>query len=665
MRVPRKLTAAATVLGLGAAVLAGVSPAAADTTPVVPVTDEAGLRAAFGDPTQTRIVLGADISLTCQPGTFGSLRRTSDNDLVVEGQGKTITQTCDETQIMVLFGEGALTIDSATLTGGGMPDDGDDPTGSDGGAIESDDDVTVTGSTFEGNRALGGAGGAIHAGGALIVSDSTFVGNAANFGGALSSFSTVSVMNSTFTANFARFTGGAISGDGISLVHATVVANQAFDGAVVAVFEGTLASFGSVISTPVGEGSNCSLAAGQDTESTGYNYATDATCGLNHDTDVEAAGDPQLGELADNGGPTQTLLPAEDSPLVDAIPEADCHADVATDQRGIERPQDDNCDIGAVEVEFVNAAPVVEDLAISADEARPASVVIAASDPNGDPLTYAVGTAPEHGMLTGGGPGFSYTSDIGFSGTDTFTVDVCDDNGACTPATVTVEVAAFVPPAVPTALTIDPDTASPGDEVSVSGSGYVPGEAVFLVLYSDPVLYGAANAADDGALTTTLTVRDDTEIGDHILVAHGSEQVLSGELTITDGDPGTEDPGTDEGTDDPGDESGDESGSDDGGSDAGESGADDPGSDDGAGESGTGDNGSGDDGSGDDGSGESGADGGSDDDGSTGDDGGDGNGGLPDTGADVPLMLATIGALLVLAGGAALLARRNSAGLSK
>jgi hypothetical protein len=62
-----------------------------------------------------------------------------------------------------------------------------------------------------------------------------------------------------------------------------------------------------------------------------------------------------LGELADNGGPTPTLLPGPGSIAINAIPAAECldadGAPLTTDQRGISRPQGSACDIGAVEVE--------------------------------------------------------------------------------------------------------------------------------------------------------------------------------------------------------------------------------------------------------------------------------------------------------------------------
>jgi len=75
--------------------------------------------------------------------------------------------------------------------------------------------------------------------------------------------------------------------------------------------------------------------------------------------------DPRLGALADNGGPTQTLLPQTGSPLIDAIVNGACQTasgvvgPITTDQRGLVRPQVPGglCDIGAVEIQA--PAPVV------------------------------------------------------------------------------------------------------------------------------------------------------------------------------------------------------------------------------------------------------------------------------------------------------------------
>ena len=57
--------------------------------------------------------------------------------------------------------------------------------------------------------------------------------------------------------------------------------------------------------------------------------------------------DPRLGPLADNGGPTQTMLPAAGSPVINA---GTSNA-LATDQRGAPRTSGGGTDIGAVELQ--------------------------------------------------------------------------------------------------------------------------------------------------------------------------------------------------------------------------------------------------------------------------------------------------------------------------
>jgi hypothetical protein len=66
-----------------------------------------------------------------------------------------------------------------------------------------------------------------------------------------------------------------------------------------------------------------------------------ATCGA-----TITSADPQLGPLADNGGLTATHAIAITSPARNTANNATCQP---TDQRGVLRPQDINCDIGAFE----------------------------------------------------------------------------------------------------------------------------------------------------------------------------------------------------------------------------------------------------------------------------------------------------------------------------
>ncbi|MGZ5375057.1 MAG: choice-of-anchor Q domain-containing protein [Solirubrobacterales bacterium] len=62
-----------------------------------------------------------------------------------------------------------------------------------------------------------------------------------------------------------------------------------------------------------------------------------------------SSGDPQLGGLADNGGPTQTMALGPGSAAIDQVPVGTPNRPGA-DQRGTGRPQGAACDIGAFEV---------------------------------------------------------------------------------------------------------------------------------------------------------------------------------------------------------------------------------------------------------------------------------------------------------------------------
>jgi len=238
-----------------------------------------------------------------------------------------------------------------------------------------DGTVTVTRTTVRGNIAEGTsegfAGGLQSQDGEVRLVDSTVSGNTArgvgtgfgNVAGVAGGL--VTVINSTVTDNTATADFDAVGGiraENVVLVYATVVANN---GVNIEISDGdpsTFDAFGSVVALPGGS-ANCNL-SGVTVASHGYNFSDDATCELTAATDVQDGGDPLLGALGDNGGPTATRLPLEGSPLIDAIPDASCQDDgatgITTDQRGLPRPAVAGCDIGAVEVQpLVPPTPIV------------------------------------------------------------------------------------------------------------------------------------------------------------------------------------------------------------------------------------------------------------------------------------------------------------------
>ena len=85
----------------------------------------------------------------------------------------------------------------------------------------------------------------------------------------------------------------------------------------------------------------------------GWNLLSDTSCQQPYANPTDRiVADALLGPLSDNGGLTFTRLPLLGSAALDAVPVGSpgvCDGTIATDQRGIARPQAAGCDIGAVE----------------------------------------------------------------------------------------------------------------------------------------------------------------------------------------------------------------------------------------------------------------------------------------------------------------------------
>jgi len=68
-------------------------------------------------------------------------------------------------------------------------------------------------------------------------------------------------------------------------------------------------------------------------------------------------------------------------------------------------------------------------------------ITLTATDPEGDPLTFTVVSAPQHGLLSGVAPALTYTPAAGYSGPDSFTFKVNDGESDSNVATVSITVA--------------------------------------------------------------------------------------------------------------------------------------------------------------------------------------------------------------------------------
>ncbi len=110
------------------------------------------------------------------------------------------------------------------------------------------------------------------------------------------------------------------------------------------------------------------------------------------------------------------------------------------------RGKDANGNWGAVSAIFLtienptNNPPVANDLAVSTRVNVPVSFTLTGSDPDDDPITFAVSSNPLHGILSGTAPDLIYTPNPGFSGVDSFTFKTNDGLLDSNTATVTIHV---------------------------------------------------------------------------------------------------------------------------------------------------------------------------------------------------------------------------------
>jgi Tol biopolymer transport system component len=105
--------------------------------------------------------------------------------------------------------------------------------------------------------------------------------------------------------------------------------------------------------------------------------------------------------------------------------------------------------------------PVAMSFERELDEDAQAAVTLVGSDPDGDPLSFAMVTPPAHGALDGVPPNVTYTPARDFHGADSFTYTVSDGATTSEPGTVTLHVAPVndAPVAVASAVETNEDAA--------------------------------------------------------------------------------------------------------------------------------------------------------------------------------------------------------------
>ena len=139
--------------------------------------------------------------------------------------------------------------------------------------------------------------------------------------------------------------------------------------------------------------------------------------------------------------------------------------------------------------------PEVFDTSAFGTTERPISVFLSGFDPDGEAITYGIESGPSNGALTDDcSDGIcTYTSDVGFVGTDTFTYSASDGDLTSTSATVTVTVQDDLPPDVfPGSFVTKVD-----QQVSIFLSGFDPN--------GDPVTFSVDTPPPNGSLDDCST----------------------------------------------------------------------------------------------------------------------------------------------------------------
>lgn len=216
-----------------------------------------------------------------------------------------------------------------------------------GGIYNSSGTLSITSSTLSDNEARWGGGIRNIGENTVIIDSSTFSRNTVeNQGGGIYNDGEILAINSTFSGNTAHTGGGIFTNSGVvNLESSTISENSADFGGGVYIY-GTLNFSNTIIANSIGGGDDCYVwTAGTGVIGTNtHNLVGDGSCS-NGGTNL-FSGDPKLGPLADNGGPTQTHALRANSPAIDT---GNCASAENFDQRGEPRPIGLSCDIGAFE----------------------------------------------------------------------------------------------------------------------------------------------------------------------------------------------------------------------------------------------------------------------------------------------------------------------------
>jgi hypothetical protein len=408
--------------------------------------------------------------------------------------------------VLVLIGTVNLTDDA--ITNNDSSNSGD-PFG--GGVDNEGGNVTLTRCSITGNTTAEFGGGVFNEGTSLLIMETTIAGNSASEfggGGGLCYITATTMLNSTVFGNTANF-GGNIDAEGSSL---------SFGNSIIA--GGILAGHLPVAADIFNDaGTFTSLNYNLIQDTTNDASPTPAQIPIGGTTTNNITGvSPNLLALANYGGPTQSLLPAANSPAINA---GNPTASDSIEQRALPRVTGGREDIGAVETDYVLTAtsgggqsalintafglPLKATVTESGNDI--AGITVTFTPPvsgqscvfaAGTPITNVSGVATSTTLTANGTSGaYSVTASIGSA---IPTVSYSLTNGTC--ATITVGPATIPSGTVGTAYTSTQFTQTGGvGTVTFTETGALDG----LTLSTAGVLSGTPTSTGSFPITVTAT----------------------------------------------------------------------------------------------------------------------------------------------------------------
>src|SRR5437588_812801 len=207
---------------------------------------------------------------------------------------------------------------------------------------------------------------------------------------------------------------------------------------------------------------------------------------------VASVGAPAHGTTAINAVNTITYAPAVNNNGADSFTYTISDGPDSFTYKASDGTLNSNVATVTITVTAVNDPPVANAQSVTTNQDTTKAITLTASDVDGDPLTYAVVTAPTHGTLSGTAPNLTYTPAAGYFGPDSFTFKANDGTVDSAAATVSLTVVHVnhAPVAAAQIVTAAEDTAKAVVLTATDADG-------------DPLTYSVVAGPTHGALSGT------------------------------------------------------------------------------------------------------------------------------------------------------------------